>query len=431
MWIESDEEQPMLQNIDLLSTFSLQSLLISIPPSQTFAESFMDFAIACPNLEHFSLLFNYDSSPQMPMGLTTIASGVPEVAAALAVLLKLRTILLPVQWFAVKELHETLSQLSSLARLHFSLPGIVSRVTDLEEMSANVPPQPPPFNRLQEFRLPIFSDVQFPLFLSQTSYLTPSLVSLFIDLRGSADHAHTLSNVLQNHCNNLQWLVLASSEPFLSADTEATLDLTNSLFSGASHLRKLKVLEMHLEHPLAVSNHELEDAVRNWPDMQLLSLCPLPLAEALPDVHGFVHLPTLACLLFLSRHCPSLIHLGLYLDATTPYNSLPNQDPLTNEPYRLSASFKELNLTFSKLDEPNDVANYLNLHLPPDATLRLSQVNARSHMLPKLFTRTLVYGRTLRENTRLLKEKVARYNKWRKVKRLFNLLRGTPPQEVA
>lgn len=103
-------------------------------------------------------------------------------------------------------------------------------------------------------------------------------------------------------------------------------------------------------YPLALDDTEVEIIAESWPHLEVLSLCDQP-AILFPGREKHI---TMKALSHLSRCCPKISTVGLYVDATSDY--IPDFNSVSIQPFK---NLRKLAFGPSPIDHPTQVARAL------------------------------------------------------------------------
>ncbi|KZT37365.1 hypothetical protein SISSUDRAFT_1129685 [Sistotremastrum suecicum HHB10207 ss-3] len=363
-----DRQVHKFLDIAIFASLSLRSFTFCIPIAQTFSQPLIDFSKIATNLNHLDVDFQSSRSKPSTLALPTFLEIIP-------VLRRLSSLRLPQSWIELTKLCEPLSKLSHLASLECSATRLVPNFKVIPPSGVKSFEPLESFPALYEFR---FTACSRPTLVADC--FTVNLVSIFVDLRGLLyPGIRPWMHDLRSTCPKLRYFAIASSEH--NPDYAGGLDLSRNIFESALGLPHLRVFELHVAYPLTATDIEMERAAIAWPNLEILSLCP----GAHPPISEDTVLPTLACLESFALHCPSLIHLGLHVDARIPLDGFPETT------YMFSQRLERLVLASSRIDFEEHVVPYLMEHLPRTATLSLD-TDARAYDLPKHFFTRQYFG---------------------------------------
>ena len=198
-------------------------------------------------------------------------------------------------------------------------------------------------------------------------YAPAHLTMVFLDshlIETPADILH-LFTVLADNCPLLHTLGLTTY-------IDATSPLPNELVENEACItietltplfRCTKLISFDIDHhrPLYLRQSDLETLASKWPSIEVLLLNCEP---AYVDHPTF----TLEALFPFARHCPRLLHLGLFVDASN--GSVPGA-PVLPEEYPVFKSLKKLFVGVSMIDEGGEgaVALFLSQLCPVGCVL--------------------------------------------------------------
>ncbi|KZS93789.1 hypothetical protein SISNIDRAFT_454224 [Sistotremastrum niveocremeum HHB9708] len=265
----------------------------------------------------------------------------------------LREIHLPMRHIP-PEMIRTLSQMKNLHLLNTCPAGLERDSSMCCKPETDIYPDEVEFPSLSS----LFLHMPFaPLQKCATSLLfAPQLSSLYIEIPDSVNPAskqfQLILKLVSEACMNLISLILRKSQP----ETPLLYPRERILFEAirpALYLEHLRVFELYDSSPLCISDDEMAELASQWPEIEILRLCPEALQDSTVDLPA---LPSLASLFPLARHCPKLRHLGLQVDATVRVSRLEGD---LSTGIMFSEELKELDLTWSKINSPAEVAAFL------------------------------------------------------------------------
>ena len=179
-----------------------------------------------------------------------------------------------------------------------------------------------------------------------------NLTSLYIDspIIETAATIYKFLCAVVNRCQLLKALSVVSlrspdSEP---DDGDEHYEITVEHIKPVFKLGNLKTLEVSHRYPLALNIEDLKSLACSWPSLETLILNSEPVLILRSDL-------TLDALLPFASHCPNLVHLGLFVDASRIHAS---SAPV---PFK---RLKRLSMGVSIIDDHKSVALYLSRVLP-------------------------------------------------------------------
>ena len=324
------------------------------------------------NIRYFTFILPYDfmtDSPQpffleitsrMPhLTNLDIRSSVPmhaieaEMISLIEQLPKLRKITFP-RFYLTTKVAEALSRLSHLEVIEFqysSVQGcgdpidVVPFAPDLTEGA---------FPSLWDHSMTTTFD-DAARFID-TKFSPTNLTMLYIDsdFIESPSSIHNFFSLVAENCQLLKTLALVSlrdassiPDPDQTADEDITLDVLKPLLK----IPGLAMMELVHQYPLALTQIDIELLASSWPSLETLILNNEPVFLARSNL-------TLKALLPFAKHCPKLMHIGLFLDASSVDESF-NQLNLIR-----FQSLKRLSMGVSIIVDPESVALSLSRIVP-------------------------------------------------------------------
>ena len=146
--------------------------------------------------------------------------------------------------------------------------------------------------------------------VSSAKSLTIYTDSDFIETPSSI---HNFFSLVAENCQllkTLAWVPLrdASSvpDPDQTADKDIILDVLKPLLKTPG----LAMMDLVHQYPLALTQIDIELLASSWPSLETLILNIEPVFLARSNL-------SLKALLPFAKHCPKIIHIGLFLDATS------------------------------------------------------------------------------------------------------------------
>ncbi len=177
-------------------------------------------------------------------------------------------------------------------------------------------------------------------------------------------------SALSESCSGLESIVLSTAEPRELREEETEHDaITYHELSSITRLTALQSVDIHHTMPLQLVAEDVIAIARALPNLTALSLTPAPAVDATSTLVVSILSP-------LRDLCPNLRSLGLYLNAEDEHIPPP---PSIDEELRQAvpekvefASLKKLNVRWSSLSSPVQLAVYLSYILPLGCVLNSS-----------------------------------------------------------
>lgn len=304
---------------------------------------FQEVLLRMPNLTNLDLRFTFPAR-EVENELIELFSG----------LTALKRVVLPVYTLTSRIISQ-LSKCEYLGTIQFEFMNYQGH-GDIEDVIDFIP-------QLADGAFPALWDLSLSVRLPcmtkfiANGFAPPLLTSLYIHIL-SAQTAETLSHfldVLSDRCPQLNHLYL---DFFTSANIPPTpLEWVRPDWPSLRPLLKfpkLISLELRWDRPLDFSLADIEEMASKWPYLETLLLNCEPMDMTIPPVLD------LRALLPFARHCPKLVELGLYMNASDDV-PIPQLDSHT-KPFK---SLKEIVVGGSKITNVGYVAMFLSQVCPP------------------------------------------------------------------
>lgn len=197
----------------------------------------------------------------------------------------------------------------------------------------------------------------------------PNVTMLYIEsptLESPSD-IHELLTAISENCQMLRLLALISPRQSISVDNgnadsnapstseaessskQVTIETLKPVFA-CSNLTSLEIIH---QYPLALTQKDLEALALRWPSLETLNLNTEPRDLSSSPL-------TFEALFPFARHCPHLIYLGLFVNAST--DSIPSFDAKT--PFPLFKRLQRLAMGLSIIESTTPVTTFLSQILP-------------------------------------------------------------------
>lgn len=239
-----------------------------------------------------------------------------------------------------------------------------------------------PFRRTSPFQ-PNLAEGAFPelreLFLDlaledATKLLTRNFAPIYLTrlLLASSSDSETPEafswclRTLAVYCKSL--VSLEFDLPFARPGDVMDTSISHRHLKILQNLPNLTDFKLSHPHPLLLTNEELDDVVSSWSSLKSLRLNSNPTSSFRSGL-------TLTCLFSLARHCPNLMELELYIDATIPVPIPATFQTLTD--------LKELNVGISPIEDAHAVSIFLQYFCSINCSLFLMRDHSDRYNTPQ------------------------------------------------
>lgn len=173
--------------------------------------------------------------------------------------------------------------------------------------------QPGSFPKLREFSLDA-SLAQMRTFISTPAFNPNTLTYLHItslEIERPSD-VRSFLEILVDVCPPLETLVLSMLVKWveLAPPPRITMEHIRPILN----LKQLLDFDITYNYPFFVTDADLEFIARSWPKLRTLMLSEYPYFCS-----DDIELPSLGSLLPFAEHCPNLVNLGLFVNASLPF----------------------------------------------------------------------------------------------------------------
>ncbi|CCO32898.1 hypothetical protein RSOLAG1IB_03611 [Rhizoctonia solani AG-1 IB] len=168
------------------------------------------------------------------------------------------------------------------------------------------------FPKLREFSLDA-SLAQMRIFVTTPAFNPKTLTYLHItslEIERPSD-VQSFLEVLVDVCHPLETLVLSMLVKWV--ETTPPPRITMEHIRPVLKFKRLLDFDVTYNYPFYVTDTDLEHIARSWPNLRTLMLSEYPYFCS-----DDIELPSLASLLPFAEHCPNLVNLGLFVNASLP-----------------------------------------------------------------------------------------------------------------
>lgn len=300
---------------------------------------FQDIAIRMPNITDLNI--------KSEIAIHDIEADLIDLMNRLP---NLRSVTFP-RYYVTTRFMEALSRMPNLAVIEFQY---------YDEQGSGDANDVIPFTPfLEAGSFPVLWDLSLSATLDETSRLFSlefapvNLTLLYVD-SGVIETAASIQGFLctiADSCRLLKALVIISLRYRDSApeDADERYKITFEHLKPVFKLVNLKSLEISHLYPLALKMEDVESFASSWPSLESLILNDEPVYLQQSGL-------TMEALLPFANHCPNLIRLGLFVDAS-------HISPIT-APFSPFKRLQRLSMGVSIIDDDKSVALYLSNILP-------------------------------------------------------------------
>ncbi|CAE6476287.1 unnamed protein product [Rhizoctonia solani] len=173
--------------------------------------------------------------------------------------------------------------------------------------------QPGSFPKLREFSLDA-SLAQMRIFVTTPAFNPKTLTYLHItslEIERPND-VQSFLETLVDVCHPLETLVLSMLVKWVEITPPPRITMEH--IQPILKFRHLLDFDITYNYPLYVTDADLEHIARSWPNLRTLMLSEYPYFCS-----DDIELPSLGGLIPFAEHCPNLINLGLFVNASLPF----------------------------------------------------------------------------------------------------------------
>jgi hypothetical protein len=348
VWLASSAASLQVASIFMQNT--VRHLVIKLPgavPTSFFVE---DITLRMPKITFLDIR-SHQSVINVKSELTKLLNGLTE----------LKKIILP-QFYVTAEILELLSRLPHLGVIEFEY--VAEQGGGQPEDVISIQPSFAPDSFRNLWNLALTARLPDMTRIFSTNFAPTNLTTLYINSLGSGlQHMvtptvlHEFLTVVASECQLLTQLVLdlltTLNPPELPEENaQFTLETLRPILSCPS----LVAFEIVHEYPIRLSDDDIEEISRGWPNLEKLYLScePVAMLDATREEGAL----SLKALEHLARYSPNVQEIGLFLDAS------PDVDGAKNHDLPCFRRLRRLFVGVSRASDEEGVALYLARMLP-------------------------------------------------------------------
>ncbi|CAE7099770.1 unnamed protein product [Rhizoctonia solani] len=295
-----------LRQCEIFMSPSLRSLDVSIPSiEEVYVEAFFAMTKArAPNLRVFQFECHFRA--------TTVEQWLCDL---LETCKSIRGLGLS-HYFLTTNMLASASKLPELEEILLWSRSPVGEIEDVMSLDMHQL-QRGSFPKLREFSLDA-SLIQMRIFVSMPAFNPKTLTYLHVtslEIERPND-IQSFLEILVDVCHPLETLVLSMLVKWVEITPPPRITMEH--IQPILGFKRLLDFDVTYNYPFYVTDADLEHMARSWPSLRTLMLSEYPYFCS-----DDIELPSLASLIPFAEHCPNLINLGLFVNASLPV-SLPS-----------------------------------------------------------------------------------------------------------
>ena len=326
----------------------VRHLIISAPPCHSDYKSsfFVDICARMPNLLSLDLRVPYS------VHLYNVHSIKADMLELLRGLPHLKEVIFP-EFFLTSTIVSELSRKKHINIIRFKL-GFRGGIYAVEEEFSPT---------LEQGAFPVLQDLSITASLRDiirfmnADFSPINITSLFINtyIELEPEQLHTLLATLSKKCSLLFKLYIKLLHVPAQLELIPAKQITFDTLEPVLSFRNLTTFELMHAYPVNITPEEIEELASRWPSLEHLCLNEEPIV-----IHDFTL--DLQSLIPFARHCPKLLRLGLFMDASAmKIHPMQELNPFT--------SLEFLHVGASLAGDPGAVAAFLSCLFPPGCQL--------------------------------------------------------------
>lgn len=348
IWLTESVDRMRLSLLFQHESITAFTVYLHKTSSQSLSMFFKEVLLRMPNLTHLDLRFDFPAS-EVEAELIELFSG----------LLKLRRVIMPAYTFTSR-IMETLSRQRDLGTIQFEFLDLQGH-GEMEDVVSWSP-------QLHEGAFPSLWDLSLSANLPDlTSFLTANfaptnLTSLYVHVLSapSLEHVGTFLRAVSENCQALTHLYMDFFTSSVIPPTPSTWPrLSWETLRPLLSCPNLVSFELRWDHPLELTQVDIEEIASSWPELEVLLLNCEPMDNSVPPTLG------LEALLPFARHCTKLRELGLYLSALSDVPEAPRLSDRV-KPFHC---LRRLTVGLSCIEDAGQVALFLSQLCPLDCEI--------------------------------------------------------------